>query len=533
MMELYNLMLQDGVEPNAITWNALVSSSNKLNRPNLGLAFYEAMKKSDASLDTSTYSSIFSCYASLKDSSKLTRVWNEMLSRKVRPDSVVSSSYIWACLEGGDPENALQFFLQWRAEGTPPGWKDVEINKLVYFSEIQGEYAFLGKMTMHRKALRIQRWLRSIGVKPESLKLQDLEERSKTERDKVWVQAAKLARPFLPPKDSELSPTPAAYGYAILACKKLGQRTDLACNLANELANIKFSNSPVEFAAAIGACAAINSLDVALSILKKANASGVSLSHHSFTSALAICAEVEDVSSALWILREMKSSGIKPNAYTMNCVLSICATTGRVAGALKLFKSLEATFEVKPDLICFATMWEMLGKYERWQDALTFFLVAEKVLDSRSWPFLFLGGQRKNDEDVLPLNLHNLSTIGASVVLRGWILLLYNLRMNTTNSRKDSMFVVITGTGKSSHGGQSKLKPSVLRTLHSIFRNGDGAHFDESNPGQICIPVSFIDNMKMSDIERLGLGDRDQQETMLAFLYGHESPGMKDIETIK
>ena len=494
------------------------------------------MKKSDSLLDTSTYSSILSCYASLKDSSKATIVWSEMLKRNVRPDSVVCNSYIWACLEGGDPEAALKFFLQWRAEGTPPGWKDVKTSKLIYFSEIQEEYAFQGKMTMHRKALRIQRWLRSIGVKPESLELQDLEERSKTETDKVWVQAMKLARPFMPPKESELSPTPAAYSYAILACKKLGRQTDLSCSLANELANIEFSNSPVEFAAAIGACAAINSLDVALSILKKANASGVSLSHHSFTSALAICAEVEDVSSALWILREMKSSGIKPNAYTMNCVLSVCATTGRVAGALKLFKSLEATFEVKPDLICFATMWEMLGKCDRWLDALTFFLVAENVLDSRSWPFLFLGrrrGQRINDEDVLPLNLHNLSTIGASIVLRGWILLLYNLRMNEKNSKKDTMLVVITGTGKSSHDGQSKLKPSVLRTLHSIFKNRDGAQFDESNPGQIHIPVSLIDNMQSSDIERLGLGDRNQQQTILGFLHGHESPSMSDIEMIK
>jgi len=490
------------------------------------------MEKTDALLDTSTYSSVLACYASLKYASKATKAWNDMLRRKVRPDSVVCNSYIWACLEGGDPETALEVFLQWREEGTPPGWSDVKPNTLVYFSEIQEEYASLGKITMHRKALRTQRWLRSIGIKPESLKLEDLEERSKKESEKVWIQATKLARPFLPPKESDLSPTPAAYSYAILACKKLGQQSDLACILAHELADIKFSDSPVEFAAAIGACAAINSLDVALSILKKANASGVSLSHHSFTSALAICAEVEDVSSALWILREMKSSGIKPNAYTMNCVLSVCSTTGRVAGALKLFKSLEPIFEVKPDVICFATMWEMLGKYDRWSDALTFFLVAENVLDSRSWPFLFLGGQRIND-DVPPLDLHNLSSIGASVVLRGWILLLFNLRLNKKIPKKVSMFVVITGTGKSSHDGKSRLKPSVLRTLHSIFRNRDGAHFDEPHPGQVHIPISLIDTMKISEIERLGLGNRNQQEAILAFLNGQERPSMNDLQMIK
>eukprot|EP00889_Picochlorum_renovo_P006916 jgi/Picre1/33946/NNA_001424.t1 len=263
---------------------------------------------------------------------------------------------MWALLESSRPDLAVDVFEKWKRDGRPPGSSETHSIELEYFHQVSKQLEQEEKWSMHRKALRIQRWMRSQGVKPESIGLRHVVDKGKNSTG-LWKQAAMLAKMYLPLDSADLLPSVAAYSFAIIGYHRLRDEAK-GLELAREFEKLEMQRSTAEYATALNACAHINALEPALKLIKRARGSGVKLSPQAFTSAISICSARGSADSALWLLREMTSS--------------------RVSGALKLFQSMEASFGVKPDMVCFATMWEILGARGNWWEAAIFILL-EKV----------------------------------------------------------------------------------------------------------------------------------------------------------
>ena len=518
-----------------VTLSAVISASHRVGKPHLGFEFAQAMASFRVEPDVSTYSSLLACCAALKNGSKAVETWDDMLKHGIRPDQVACSSYMWACLEGNKPEVVVEVFQQWREDGTPPGWRQLKPNELKYFSQVTSLYAAEGKWALHRKSLRLQKWIRGRGFDPERLELKELSDLAKDNKG-PWIQALRLADPFLPVDESSVKPTAAAFSFAILAHVQLGN-LNIARGLAEELPMLEFSHSTVEYATALGACASVKALHPALEILELSKRNGVTLSPQAFTSAITVCGEAGDVDAALRVLRDMISSGIRPNQHTVNSVLSLCASTNRIAGALKLFHSMEPSFNIQPDVICFATMWSILGKHGRWADALEFYLVAESMYEETTWPYAPLVGMGKSlnlqacDGTYHSIDLHNLSTIGGSIVLRGWLLLLREFFESNLLGEHATLYV-ITGHGKNSPRGQPKLKPAISELLTSGFGKELPFHIRSSNTGQICINIADVVSWFKSGNVDLGLGGPAREEHIVQILTGHTVADLKLIKRI-
>jgi len=509
-----------------------------MGKSELGFKFEAAMKLLGVNLDVNSYSSLLACCSAQRDADRATLIWQEMLKSGVQPDQVACSSYMWACLEGARPDLTLKIFYYWKKDGTPPGWRAGRKSNIIFFSQVSEIFASQGKWTQYRRSLRLQRWLRNQGEEPSTLQIKTLKAKSET-MGGLWQQVARLAEPFLPMSEESVAPSPVSYSYAIMANERLG-RMQAAHTLANELIEVNFGKNPVEYAACLSACSAVSALEPALKIVEKARNDKVILSLQGYTSAISICAEHCKVDSALWILREMTSSGLRPNQHTINSILSVCASCGRLAGALKLFHGMRSSFGVEPDIICFATMWGMLGKANRWNDALRFFIVAEKrSFKNGQWPYPQLSRMFQNiGHRQLPspssfqtIDLHNLSTIGASVVFRGWIMILREA-YRQRDLPSGMILSIIPGQGRNSPSGHAKLKPFVINLLTEHLGQNLPFHINSSNSGQIFIHASdFKEWIKSGNVD-LGLGGRKGEEKLMRLL-ANNNANLDTLEDIQ
>ena len=509
MIDLYYAMLRDGVEPNTITWNAFITACQRLRKPRVGFEFGDAMRAMDVPMDVNTYSSLLACAAAIRDGDLVMHTWKSMIGDNVRPDRIVCGGYMWALLESGRPELAVGVFEHWKRDGRPPGSTETHCIELEYFHQVSKELEHEEKWSMHRKALRIQRWMRSQGVKPESVGLRHVVDKGKTSTG-LWKQAAMLAKMYLPLDSADLLPSVAAYSFAIIGYHRLRDEAR-ALELAREFENLEMQRSTAEYATALNACAHINALEPALKLVKRARGSGVKLSPQAFTSAISICSAKGSADSALWLLREMTSSGIRPNQHTINCVLTVCGATDRVSGALKLFQSMEASFGVKPDMVCFATMWEILGVRGQWWEAALFYLVGEHSVEASTWPYCRFIGSNGN---LTSIDLHLFSVVGSKMVIRIWLLLLRDAYRR--DSLPDSVtFSIITGRGKNSPGGQSRLKPSIEEFLSDGLGVRIPWYVDKANKGQICIKSLDLKAWFENEMSCIGLGALADEDVIL------------------
>ncbi|KAI8109721.1 hypothetical protein M9434_001000 [Picochlorum sp. BPE23] len=527
MIDLYYAMLRDGVEPNTITWNAFITACQRLHKPRVGFEFGDAMRAMDVPMDVNTYSSLLACAAAMRDETLTIQTWNSMIDDNVRPDRIVCGGYMWALLESSRPDLAVDVFEKWKRDGRPPGSSETHSIELEYFHQVSKQLEQEEKWSMHRKALRIQRWMRSQGVKPESIGLRHVVDKGKNSTG-LWKQAAMLAKMYLPLDSADLLPSVAAYSFAIIGYHRLRDEAK-GLELAREFEKLEMQRSTAEYATALNACAHINALEPALKLIKRARGSGVKLSPQAFTSAISICSARGSADSALWLLREMTSSGIKPNEHTINCVLTVCGATGRVSGALKLFQSMEASFGVKPDMVCFATMWEILGARGNWWEAAIFYLVGEGYVEASVWPYArFIG----SDGNLRSIDLHLFSVVGSKMVIRIWLLLLRDAHRR--GSLQDNQrLAIITGRGKNSPDGQSRIKPSIEEFLSEGLGVRIPWYVEKANKGQICIKSADLKLWFENEMSSIGLGSSADEDVILKICRNSTNADLTLLQQVK
>ena len=525
MMDLHGLMLQDSIEPSTITWNAFITACQKLQRPHVAFQFLHAMRSMGVPADVNTYSSLLSCAASMKDSDVAQRMWALMIQDGVRPDRIVCGAYIWALLEGGHALDAANVFDEWVSTGVPPGWTPGGCRGVERFSQVSKEYERERNWYMYRKCLRLNRLMRSKGIKPEVLSLVDVTARAEQDGG-YWIQAGRASEKFLQRHPRDLTPSIVAYSFAAIAHDRVGNRVR-ALELVGSFKKLWCSmNTSAEYATALNACSQLNALEPAVDLVKRAEKTGVKLSIQCFTLAIRICSATGDVECALWLLRKMPSFDLKPNQHTISCVLSLCGSANKVSGALKLFHSMEDRFGIKPDTVCFATMWDILGSSGAWKDACLFFIVAEIYHrdEKVAWPYSSLVPRGEQGDDPVcnvdmlrVLDLHMFSIVGAHTVVRLWLLLVRDVYMHgLLNDADNYAFDIITGQGRHSAGGVSKVKPAVESLLTHGLGKSISFQSPRSNVG--IIRVCLRDLIVLFDSQtsnRIGFDSIEDEEEVL------------------
>lgn len=501
LLRLYNLMLQDGVMPASITWNAFINASVKSNNPKLAFAFREAMKSMGVPADVPTHSSLLSAAAALGDIDLIRRQWNEILEvDRLQPDPIACSTFMWACLAAGHPEFAIEIFEKWREDGSPPCPKDCQNHpgNLSYASVVRS-CVKSGRWKEAKSAVYYQRWLRLQGVDPESLYVDALRERAKTQRGewenvlRAYHQAEKML-PHVPGPPDGVS-----VAFAVTAYGQMGNFKSAHC-LAKELSTMELPSTVLAYSTAIDACGSVKAAEPAMRLLRRAKTLHLRLDPPAYTSALAAISETGEVGDALHILDSMLQAGGRPNMIICNATLNVCAVAGDALTAMRVFSRMRHDWGVQPDAVTMATLVEVLGKAEQWGSAIRVMAAFEREgiypmarpgMDvDHGFIYSFVDGI----SPLSTLDLHGASTIGTCVVLRAWFLLLKYSNSFDNNWEKDKSaeFQIVTGRGKNSKDGVSKIRPAVIELLNSGLGHAIGFISPTDNPGALVLDTSNV-----------------------------------------
>ena len=416
LVQLYTLLLQDGIMPKTITWNAFITAALRCNRPDVGFQIGKAMGGMGAGGDAATHSALISCAAALKDFPAAQSQWNEMCRCGVVPDSIACTSFMWACLCCEQPGVAVDFFTHWRKYNAPPGYDPavaaarmhtMRLTPLSSFAEVCNVLVRSGKWDMARLALDLQRWMRSQGQVPRKLTLQDIRNRAGLSgsggsnsiniptttminsrnatrfASNRWSQAATLFDQAV--QASVLAvpgrPDGISLAFAITAYTQLGQR-ERALQLADELAGMDLPLLSATFSTAIDGCAAVGAVDPALKLLRRARAAGLRPDQAAYGAVITTTtADGQDTQRAVAITREvlqwMEEDGLAPNIISFNAALSVCTDAGDVGAALELYDRATKVWGLSPDVIAYATLCELFAKKGMWEYAVRVLILAE------------------------------------------------------------------------------------------------------------------------------------------------------------
>ena len=510
----------------------VITAAVRCNRPDLGFAFAAAMRKMGAPLDTATHSALLSCAAGLKDFDAAQRQWEVMLQDGIIPDCIACTTFMWACLCGGNPQAAVDFFEFWRKNKKPLGWEDAlavekrtsaaaNLPTPTTFSEMCTALLKGGRWDLSRAALQHQRWIKTQGEDPRHLSLEQLRAKAAVKGGR-WAQASSLAEtavkvplPAIPPEPDSVS-----LSFAVTAYSQLGEESR-ALQLADELSSSDLPLYNTTFSTALDGCAAAGALGAAIKLLRRARAAGLRPDQAAYGAAISAAAPRGNVTEALQILEWMTEDGISPNIIVLNSVLSVCIATGDVETALQVFWRMEAEFGVVPDAICFATLVEVLAKDGRWGDAVRAMLVPETIAaftdTCRGPPLLQICAV---DPPATSLDLHGSSVASASAVLRVWLLAMSRSPAVADGALDDVTIGIITGRGKNSKEGVSRLRPG----MEELFKNGLGTSIEFSTPDNNSGIVEIRGAVLREALARpeldLGFGGDEETAMILKFVTG-------------
>ncbi|KAE9467390.1 hypothetical protein C3L33_00703, partial [Rhododendron williamsianum] len=95
--QLFNLMREEGIEPNLVTWNILMTSYNQSGNFELAMEVMEEMKSFGITPDVITWTTMISGLAQNNRKSRALEVFGEMLLAGVEPNEITVTAVISAC----------------------------------------------------------------------------------------------------------------------------------------------------------------------------------------------------------------------------------------------------------------------------------------------------------------------------------------------------------------------------------------------------------------------------------------------------
>ena len=154
-LEIYEQLIEDGCQPNLVTYNILIDALNKTGRLDVAISTLDQIKGSNLIAEARTYNSIISYCGKACNGELAMTVYKKMLEDGVSPTTTTFTSLISACGRSGMVEEAMDLYRSMESMGCEPNV--ITFSSLISVCERAGE---------EELALKLFRDMKAIGVQP-------------------------------------------------------------------------------------------------------------------------------------------------------------------------------------------------------------------------------------------------------------------------------------------------------------------------------------------------------------------------------
>lgn len=235
---------------------------------------------------------------------------------------------------------------------------------------------------------------------------------------------------------------------------------------------------------------------------------------------LSVCTADGRLDVAEDLFSSMIAQGRAPTTITFNCILAVCAAACEPDAALAAFHRMTREFGLQPDHISYNTLVAALGRAERWPEAVEFLMQgrASGVAPTQGPDLQQMAASFPPPRR---LDLHcqkgGLSVLGAGAALRAYLLLLRcALRRGKLDVDTDPHvpYEFVTGRGKNSTSGVSKLRPAVLQLLCGGGLGPPLPVSEPANQGLLKVAPREMVSWLQNPAVELGLGGEEGEERL-------------------
>ncbi|KAH8930887.1 hypothetical protein BDL97_20G005200 [Sphagnum fallax] len=374
-LELFQQMQQEGVEPDSVTFVAVLNACASIVALEEGRHVHEQIIETGCNSDVFVGNSLVDMYAKCGSMEDAERVFNKMLSRTV----VTWNTMILGYVKCGQGSKALELFQQMQQEGVQSdpftfvgvlnacaSMVALEEGRHAHGQIIQSGYesvAFVGNslIDMYAKCGSIEDAKRVFNKLPS--------------RDVVswnvmifghvkYGQGQKALELFRQMQEEGVQPTPLTLVGVLNACASVvaleeGRRTHDWVIKSGWDSNVFVGNSLIDMYAKCG------SLVDALKVFNKMPSRDV-VTWNAMIGGYAIHGHGKE---ALKQFEQMCEEGVQPDDTTFVCLLSACSHSGLVDEGLRFYSSMSTVYMISANLQHYTCMVDLLGRAGRLHEA--------------------------------------------------------------------------------------------------------------------------------------------------------------------
>ncbi|GAB4817501.1 hypothetical protein N2152v2_004547 [Parachlorella kessleri] len=508
-LAVYNLMLQDGVRPNAPTFNALMMACLKSDQIEMAFDCHDVQIQMGTQPDVVTFSTLIACCEKLGDVERAEAYWASMQKQGIRPDTICYNSLICCYERVSQPARALALFDAMAAEYAS--------GQEATFADLCSALAKHGKWEQLLSATQMKEWLEAQGRPAGSVTYTEILDMSV--RGGLWRKALDLFQGMEGELEfSRSQPNTISYAAAITACARMGD-LKRALALKQDLTSRGLSLNAVVYNPLLVACEASGQLDAALELLAEMRERGISQDAYTYSTLISCCKASGNVARAMQLYREMQAAGVRPNIVVCNSVLAVCAAAGDADVALHMYNAMVGPLGCGTDDITYHCTLEATGKAQRWGVALR--VLRRAMAAGYRSTTLCLDVSKP---DAALLDLHYFSATGAVVVLRAWLLLLKLAALEGRRVEPGTTLGIVTGWGRRSKDNVATLKPAIARVLREGLGPPMPCQEPQQNPGMMTIEDYKLYPWLLEQAD-LGLSPHEEEAIYKEFMQGREAAG--------
>jgi len=348
-LQLFDDMQRKGIAPDVITYNTLISACRRGKAHEKALQLFMQMQSEGYTPDVITYSALISTYEASQQPEQAIDIFKMMLRQGLKPNVVTYSTLINVCSKSRYPEKALDVFEHMQQQGLQP-------NVITYSALISA----CEKCKRPDAALMLFLEMQRAGLTPNIITYSCLI--SACEKGNKPEMALEV---FAAMQEQGLQPDIIIYTVLISACEKCGQperalelfqrmqrdghepnvmaygslvtalsrssQPQLALSFYEIMKQQKMVQNAASYAAVLNACRLCAMPEKSQEVVSDMRVKGIELTSNIYCTLLATYQEAGYHDLALKIFVEMRGRSLLPNNITS--VLEMCEA-GKKAGSL-------------------------------------------------------------------------------------------------------------------------------------------------------------------------------------------------------
>mmetsp|Transcript_6182 Transcript_6182/g.20777 ORF Transcript_6182/g.20777 Transcript_6182/m.20777 type:complete len:562 (+) Transcript_6182:785-2470(+) len=307
-------MLELEVEPNTVTYSALVTACEKGGQWERAFEVVETMRAKGVKPNEYTFAALISACEKCGHVKGALRAYEMMREEGVKPDVVTFNALVSACEKSRRWEQAVVVVDEMRSLGLRP-------NLRTYNALISAFARGPRKDATHlsERALAVLEEMRAAEVEPDTITYSALIYAFDTAR-----RADKAIELYAEMRSLGLAPDLICYNAVIRACVRSGAPSNVSRALKTyiEMTREGYFPDKYTYTALLSGCVSMNRLELGLKIYRSMLKRGVQPNNYIFTALLRLAARNRDRLRAEKLFREMAALGVEPDIRTYTALLA-------------------------------------------------------------------------------------------------------------------------------------------------------------------------------------------------------------------